>query len=147
MGVLLWKYDSSSITAKKAGIDDHDGFVVVQIMIFQQHFFCPASLSGVHIGAVSFVYRACRWWRHKLSNTWQRQKLVLNKGSVPYKSMLGEKSLTWRSSLFLRGEVRMVVTTSSQLSASHFKRYCGSDKCGAVFRSIDDLTACFFMGR
>ena len=31
----------------------------------------------------------------KLSNAWQRGKLVLNKGSVPYKSMLGEKSLTW----------------------------------------------------
>ena len=42
----------------------------------------------------------------KLSNTWQRGKLVLNKGSVPYKSMLEEKSLTWRSSLFLRREVR-----------------------------------------
>ena len=40
----------------------------------------------------------------KLSNTWQRGKLVLNKGtgSVPYKSMLGEKSLAGRSSVFLR---------------------------------------------
>ena len=56
----------------------------------------------------------------KLSNAWQRGKLVLNKGSVPHKSMLGEKSLTWRSSLFLRREVRTIVTTSSQLSASHF---------------------------
>ena len=61
--------------------------------------------------------------------------------------MLGEKSLTWRSSLFLRREVRTVLTTSSQLSASHFKRYWGSDKCRAVFRSIDDLPACFCMGR
>ena len=60
----------------------------------------------------------------KLSNAWQRRKLVLNKGIIPYKSMLGEKSRTWRSSLFLRGEVRTVLTTSSQLSASHFKRYC-----------------------
>ena len=83
----------------------------------------------------------------KLSNAWQRGKLVLNKGSVPYKSMLGEKSLTWRSSLFLRTEVRTVLATSSLLSASHFKRYWGSDKCGAVFRSIDDLPACFCMGR
>ena len=41
----------------------------------------------------------------------------------------------------------MVLTTSSQLSASHFKRYRGSDKCGAVFRSIGDLPACFCMGR
>ena len=83
----------------------------------------------------------------KLSNAWQREKLVLNKVSAPYKSMLGEKSLTWRSSLFLRGEVRTVFTTTSQLSASHFKRFWGSDKCGAVFQSIDDLPACFCMGR
>ena len=72
----------------------------------------------------------------KLSNVWQRGKLVLNKGSVPYKSMLGEKSLTWRSSLFLRREVRTVLATPSLLSASHFKRYWGLDKCGAVF-SVD----------
>ena len=83
----------------------------------------------------------------KLSNAWQRGKLVLNKGSVTYKSMLGEKSLTWRSSLFLRGKVRTVLATPSLLSASHFKIYWGSDKCGAVFRSIDDLPACFCMGR
>ena len=83
----------------------------------------------------------------KLSNAWQLGKLVLNKVSVPYKRMLGEKSLTWRSSLFFRGEVRTVFTTTSQLSASHFKRFWGSDKCGAVFRSIDDLPACFCMGR
>ena len=82
----------------------------------------------------------------KLSNAWQRWKLVLNKDSTPYKSMLREKSLTGRSSLFLRGEVGTVLTTS-QLSASHFKRYQGSDKCGAVFRSIDDLLACFCMRR
>ena len=36
----------------------------------------------------------------KLSNAWQRGKSVLNKGSAPYKSMLGEKSLSWRSSIF-----------------------------------------------
>ena len=83
----------------------------------------------------------------KLSNAWQRGKLVLNKGSAPYKSMLGEKSLTWRSSLFLRREVRTVLTTPSLLSAAHFKRWWGSDKCGAVFRSIDALPACFCMGR
>ena len=41
----------------------------------------------------------------KLSNAWQRRKLVLNKGTVPYKSMLGEKSLTGRSSFFLPREV------------------------------------------
>ena len=61
--------------------------------------------------------------------------------------MLGETSLTGRSSLFLRGEVWTVLTTASQLSASHFKRCRGSDKCGAVFWSIDDLPACFCMGR
>ena len=85
----------------------------------------------------------------KLSNAWQQGKLVLylnGKVSAPYKSLLGEKSLTWRSSLFLRGEVRRVFATTSQLSASHFKRFWGSDKCGAVFRSIDDLPACFCMG-
>ena len=83
----------------------------------------------------------------KPSNAWQRGKLVLNKDSAPYKSMLGEKSLTGRSSLFLSGEIRTVLTTPSRLSASHFKRSRGSDKCGAVFRSIDNLPACFCMGR
>ena len=83
----------------------------------------------------------------KHSNAWQRRKLVLNKDSVPYKSMLGEKSLAGRSSLFLRGEVWTGLTTPLQLSASHFKRCWGSDKCGAVFRSIDNLPACFCMGR
>ena len=73
----------------------------------------------------------------KHSNVWQRAKLVLNKGSVPYKSMPGGKSLTGRSSLFLRREVWKVLTTLSQLSASHIKRYRGSDKCEAVFQSID----------
>ena len=62
------------------------------------------------------------------------------------KSMLGEKSLTWRGSLFLRREVRTVLTTPSLLSASHSKRYWGSDKCEAVFRSFDDLSACFCTG-
>ena len=82
----------------------------------------------------------------KLSNAWQREKLVLNKGSAPYKSMLGEKSLTWQSSSFLRREVRTVLAAPSQLSASHFKRYWGSDKSGFVFfRPIDDLPACFCM--
>ena len=61
--------------------------------------------------------------------------------------MLGEKSLVGRSSLFLRGEVWTVLTTPTQLSASHFKRFWESDKCGAVFWSIDDLPACFCMGR
>ena len=83
----------------------------------------------------------------KLSNAWQRGKLVLNKDRVPYKSMLGKKVSHWAKLSFLRGEVWTVLTTSSQLSASHFKRYRGSDKCGAVFRSIDDLPACFCMGR
>ena len=43
----------------------------------------------------------------------------------------------------------MVLTTPAQLRAhaSHFKRYRGSDKCGAVFWLIDDLPACFCMGR
>ena len=83
----------------------------------------------------------------KLSNPWQRRILVLNKDSAPYKSMLGEKSLTGRSSLFLLGKIGTVLTTPSRLSASHFKRSRGSDKCRAVFRSIDDLPACFCMGR
>ena len=62
--------------------------------------------------------------------------------------MLEGKSLTGRSSLFLRAEVWKVLTAYSQLSASHVKRYWGSDKCGAVFRSIDRLPACrFCMGR
>ena len=82
----------------------------------------------------------------KLSNAWQRGKLVLNKGSAPYKSMPGEKSLAGRSSLFLRREVRTVLAAPSLPSASHFKRYWGSDKCRAVFRSIDDLPACFCIG-
>ena len=82
-----------------------------------------------------------------LSNVWQRGKLVLNKDSAPYKSMLGENTLTGRSSLFLRGEVWTVLTTRSQVSVSHFKRYRGSDKCRAVFQSIDDLPACFCAGR
>ena len=37
--------------------------------------------------------------------------------------------------------------TAYIISASHFKKYRGSDKCVAVFRLIDDLTACFCMGR
>ena len=81
----------------------------------------------------------------KLSNAWR--KLVLNKDCAPYKSMLGEKSLPGRSSLFLLGEIRTVLTTPSQLSASHFKRCRRSDKCGAVFWSINDLPACICMGR
>ena len=61
--------------------------------------------------------------------------------------MLGEKSLAGRSSLFLHREARTVLATPSLPGASHFKKYWGSDKCGAVFRSIDDLPACFCMGR
>ena len=38
------------------------------------------------------------------------------------------------------------LTPFSQLSASDFKRCWGSDKCGAVFRSINDLPACFCKG-
>ena len=83
----------------------------------------------------------------KLSNAWQRAILVLNKDSAPYKSILGEKSLTGRSSLFLLGKIGTVLTTPSRLSASRFKRSRGSDKCRAVFRSIDNLPACFCMGR
>ena len=41
----------------------------------------------------------------KHSNAWQGGKLLLNKDSAPYKSMLGETSLTGRSSIFFRGEV------------------------------------------
>ena len=82
----------------------------------------------------------------KLSNAWQRGKLVLNKDSVPCKSMLGEKSLAGWSSLFLHREVWTVLASLPQLSASHFKRYRGSDKCGAVFRSIDGLQHAFVWG-
>ena len=41
----------------------------------------------------------------------------------------------------------MVLATPSLPGALHFKGYWGSDKCGAVFWSIDDLPACFCMGR
>ena len=73
--------------------------------------------------------------------------MVLNKDSSPYKSMLGEKSLGGRRSLFLREKVGTVLTTPSKLSESHFNRSRWSDKCGAVFRTIDDLPACFCMER
>ena len=72
---------------------------------------------------------------------------ILNKDCVPYKSMLGDKSLAGRSSLFFRREIWKVLTTLSQLSASHIKRFWGSDKYGAVFWSIDNFPACFCMGR
>ena len=101
------------------------------------------ALSDIHFGTIGLASDDVT--RH--SNAWQRWKLVLNKDSAPHKSMLGEKSLTRWSSLFLRGEVCTVLKTPSQLSASHFKRYRGSDKCGAVFRSINDLPACYCMGR
>ena len=86
---------------------------------------------------------------HNLATRGNGGKLVLNKDSAPYKSILGEKSLTGRSSLFHRGEVGTVLTTPSQLSASYFKLYRGSDKCGFFFffQSINDLQACFCMGR
>ena len=61
--------------------------------------------------------------------------------------MVGEKSLTGRSSLFLRREVWKVLTTFSQRSMSHFNRHSRLDKCGAIIRSIDRLQACFCMGR
>ena len=80
------------------------------------------------------------------TNAWQWGKLVQNKDSAPYKRMLGGRSLTGRRSLFLRGEVGTVLATHSQLSASHFKRRWVSDKCGALFRSIDDLPAFFWHG-
>ena len=87
--------------------------------IFPDVYFYTQSLGRPHerrpIGLASDDVR-------KLSNAWQRGNLVLNKGSAPYKSMLREKSLTWRSSLLLRREVRTVFTTPSLLSASHFKR-------------------------
>ena len=61
--------------------------------------------------------------------------------------MPGDKSLAGGSSLFFRREVWKVLTTLSQLSASHIKRFWGSDKCGAALRLIDDFPACFCMGR
>ena len=60
----------------------------------------------------------------KHSNAWQRGKLVLNKDSVPYKSMRGE-SLTGWSCLFFRREVWTVLTTPSQLSASGITQVSG----------------------
>ena len=60
-----------------------------------------------------------------LSIAWQRGKLVRNKDSAPYKSMLGEKSLNGRSSLFLREEVRTVLTTPSQLIVRHISKDLG----------------------
>ena len=44
-------------------------------------------------------------------------------------------------------DVWKVLTALSQLGGSHFNRYWGSDKCEAVFRSINRLPACFCMGR
>ena len=80
----------------------------------------------------------------KLRKAWQRGKLLLNKGSVPDKAC-------WEKSLSLGEASYSFVDWSERfwqlLSASHFKRYWGSDKCVAVFRSIDDLQACFCMGR
>ena len=32
----------------------------------------------------SYFYRACKWWRHKLSKAWQQGKFVLNKDSAPF---------------------------------------------------------------
>ena len=63
------------------------------------------------------LHRACKWCQKT------QQSVATGKiGSKAYKSMLGEKSLTRRSSLFLHREVRTVLTTTSLLSASHFKR-------------------------
>ena len=39
-----------------------------------------------------------------------------------------------------------MLTTPSLLSASHFKRYRGSEKSMAAFRSIDDLPAMLLYG-
>ena len=45
---------------------------------------------------------------------------------------------------------RMVVhpgrSLSAPFSSSHIRRFRESDKCGVVFRSIDDFPACFCMG-
>ena len=88
----------------------------------ERYFLCPRAPSlSINVSKTVAIGLASDDVR-KLSNAWQRGKLVLNKGSAPYKSMLGEKSLTCRSFLFLRREVRTVLTTPSQLSASHFKR-------------------------
>ena len=73
--------------------------------------------------------------------------MVLNKDGIPYKSMLREKSLARRGALFIRRDVWKVSTALSQLSATNFKRYRGSDKCEAVFWSIDRLPACFYVER
>ena len=55
-------------------------------------------------------------------------------------------SLTGQIFLFLHREIWKVFTTLSQLSAFHVKRYRESDKCEAVFRSIDHLPACLRVG-
>ena len=82
----------------------------------------------------------------KQSNAWQRGKLVLNKDRATYKSMLRGKSLihevlfpSWRG---LNG-----FDNSFTAWCVTFQKISGIDKCGAIFRSIDDLPAYFCMGR
>ena len=91
---------------------------------------------------------ACKWWRHKTKQRVATVKIGSKQRKRPIQKHAGRRVshlATW-SSLFLRRKVRTVLATPSLLSAAHFKRYWGSDKCGAVFRSIDDLTAWFCMG-
>ena len=80
----------------------------------------------------------------KLSNAWQRGKLVLNKGSAHTKACW--EKVSHLAKLFIssqRGSNGFDNFFTGYISASHFKGYWGSDKCGAVFRSIDDFSACF----
>ena len=46
---------------------------------------------------------------------WKTKKVVLNKDSIPHKSMLGEKMFTCQSALFPHERVSKVLTTLSQL--------------------------------
>ena len=84
----------------------------------------------------------------KLSNAWQQQKLVRNKGSVTYKSMLGEKSLTWQSFFFSFVERSARFWQLFHSLVRHISKDSGDrTSAGPFFRSIDDLPACFCMGR
>ena len=56
----------------------------------------------------------------KLSNAWQRGKLVLNKGSVPYKSMPGEKSLAGMDYKLLVFTYRCTHSLTSTLLTNEF---------------------------
>ena len=89
-------------------------------------------------------HRACKWWRQKPSNAWQRGKLVLNKDCVPYQNMLGDRQVArWLKlfNLFYRG-----LKGFDNSFIALFVPYEEISGIGrAVLGSIDDFPACFFM--